>query len=98
MSKAEDIARARLANNGRNPANNNAGIRTGGDLHLCEMLLAEMDKMRAALREMNEALIEAQSALAEIRDARMPGQARAIAVRVLGLKRIEKALAAGVDA
>lgn len=49
--KAEETARARLANNGRNPANNNAGIRVGSDLHLCEMLLREIDTLRAALNE-----------------------------------------------
>lgn len=49
VSKAEQDARARLANNGRNPANKNAGIRVGGDLHLCEMLLAELDAARARL-------------------------------------------------
>lgn len=44
---AEAIARKRLENNGRNTANNNAGILLGSDLHLCEMLLAEIDKLRA---------------------------------------------------
>lgn len=49
--KAEETVRARLANNGRNPANNNAGIRVGSDLHLCEMLLRSLDTARAALNE-----------------------------------------------
>lgn len=50
-SNAEKQARERLANNGRNPANKNAGILTGSDLHLCEMLLAQLDRWRAALTE-----------------------------------------------
>lgn len=40
------IARERLANNGRNPANKNAGIRVGSDLHICQELLAEIDRLR----------------------------------------------------
>lgn len=51
-SKAELKVRERLAKNGRNAANNNAGIRTGGDLHLCEMLLADLDQARADLRRL----------------------------------------------
>lgn len=47
ISKAETDARDRLANNGRNPTNKNAGIRVGSDLHLCEMLLAEIDALRS---------------------------------------------------
>lgn len=50
MSEAEKKARERLANNGRNPANNNAGIQVGDDLHLCEMLLSEIERMQAALK------------------------------------------------
>lgn len=49
-SNAETEARKRLANNGRNPDNHRAGIRVGSDLHLCEMLLAEMDEMREWLK------------------------------------------------
>jgi hypothetical protein len=49
MVEAERKVRGRLANNGRNPANNNRGILVGSDLHLCEMLLAELDRVRAAL-------------------------------------------------
>ena len=49
-SNAETKVRERLANNGRNPANKNAGIRVGSALHLCEMLLAEMDELRKTLR------------------------------------------------
>ena len=48
MSKAERVARERLMNNGRNPANKNAGVPTGSDLHLCEMILSELDAIRAA--------------------------------------------------
>lgn len=48
----EVLARERLANNGRNPANNNAGIRTGSDLHLCEMLIGQLDQARAAFTEL----------------------------------------------
>lgn len=49
-SKAEQQIRERLANNGRNTANNNAGIRVGSDLHLCEVLLAQINQARAALQ------------------------------------------------
>lgn len=48
-ARAEELVRARLANNGRNPENKNAGIRVGSDLHLCEMLLKEIDELRAKL-------------------------------------------------
>ena len=48
-SQIESKVRERLASNGRNPANNNAGIRTGSDLHYCEMLLAELTILRNAL-------------------------------------------------
>jgi hypothetical protein len=47
FEQVEKAVRARLANNGRNPANNNAGIRVGSDLHLCEILLAEIDRLKA---------------------------------------------------
>lgn len=50
-SCAENTARLRLANNGRNAMNDNQGIRTGSHLHLCEMLLADLDVMRKALTE-----------------------------------------------
>lgn len=46
---AEREARKRLAKNGRNPANKNAGIATGSDLHLCEMLISQLDGVRKAL-------------------------------------------------
>lgn len=49
-SNAETKVRERLANNGRNAANKNAGIRVGSDLHLCEMLLVEIDELRKNLR------------------------------------------------
>lgn len=48
-SQTEIQARERLASNGRNPANNNAGIRVGSDLHLCEMLLSDIEALRAVL-------------------------------------------------
>lgn len=51
ISKAEIEARDRLAGNGRTPVNNNAGIRVGSDLHLCEMLLAELDDARKLLSQ-----------------------------------------------
>lgn len=51
ISDGEDKARERLANNGRNPANLNAGIRVGSDLHVCEMLLKEIERQRDALRK-----------------------------------------------
>lgn len=46
---AEKLARERLKKNGRNPANNNRGIATASDLHLCEMLLSQLDGVRKAL-------------------------------------------------
>ncbi len=46
---ATTMVRERLANNGRNPANANAGIPVGSDLHLCEMLLNEVDRLRAVI-------------------------------------------------
>lgn len=46
---AECTARERLANNGRNPANKNEGIRTGSDLHFCEILIKQLDGVRKAL-------------------------------------------------
>lgn len=49
MSQAETQLRAKLARNGRNPENKNAGIRVGSDLHLAEMILAERDELLAAL-------------------------------------------------
>lgn len=51
MSNVEAKVRERLANNGRNLANNNAGIRVGSDLHLCEMLLKDIEGMRQALTQ-----------------------------------------------
>lgn len=48
-SAAETKARELLANNGRNPANKNAGIRVGSPLHLCEMLLAELAEARKTM-------------------------------------------------
>ena len=50
QSKAEITVRERLANNGRNTANSNAGIRVGSDLHLCEMLIAEIDRQRTIIQ------------------------------------------------
>lgn len=47
--KAEMLVRERLTNNGRNPANGNAGIRVGSDLHLMEMLIQEIDDLRAVV-------------------------------------------------
>lgn len=52
---AEQTARKRLADNGRNPANNHAGVRVGSDLHLCEMLLNKIEYARALLARLNEA-------------------------------------------
>jgi len=49
--KAEMVVRDRLAKNGRNVTNNNQGIPVGSDLHLMEMLIKEIDTLRAALRE-----------------------------------------------
>jgi hypothetical protein len=48
-SKAETRARELLANNGRNTANSNEGIRVGSHLHLCEMLLADINTLRGKL-------------------------------------------------
>ena len=62
---AANRARDLLANNGRNSANNNEGIRTGSPLHVCEMLLAERDALvaeRDALRASLE-LIAAQGGM-----------------------------------
>jgi hypothetical protein len=50
MSRAEKMARERLANNGRNNSNNRRGIPVNSDLHLCEMILKELDQTRDALR------------------------------------------------
>lgn len=47
---AEKSVRARLAKNGRNPANNNAGIPTGSDLHMLEIMVREIDKLRDLLK------------------------------------------------
>lgn len=55
VSQAEQRARNRLANNGRNTDNSNAGIRVGSDLHLCEMLLAEIDWLRDELQAVDAA-------------------------------------------
>lgn len=44
--KAIKTVRERLANNGRNPANHNAGIPVSGNLHLCEILLKALDRAR----------------------------------------------------
>lgn len=49
-SSAEIKARELLADNGRNRANHSAGIRVGSPLHLCEMLLAELDETRKTLK------------------------------------------------
>lgn len=54
ISDVETQVRARLANNGHNPLNKNGGIPTGSDLHLCEMLLAEIASLRAAARQDTE--------------------------------------------
>ena len=55
-SPAELKAMTRLSNNGRNAENNFAGIPTGSDLHLCEMLIAEIDAHRVArLSDIDEA-------------------------------------------
>lgn len=51
-NEAERKVRARLENNGRNPTNQNAGIRVGSELHLFEMLLAELDIARIHLRRL----------------------------------------------
>lgn len=51
QSKAEKMARERLARNGRNDANSQAGVRVGSDLHLCEMLLAELDEARQLIAD-----------------------------------------------
>lgn len=51
VSEAETKARERLANNGRNAANASRGIAVGSDLHLCEMLLKEIDFQRDALQK-----------------------------------------------
>lgn len=48
-SKAETTARERLK------AAGNMGIRVGSDLHLCEMLLAEIDRLRAKAEWADEA-------------------------------------------
>lgn len=59
-SRAETTARERLKAAGNMPPN---GIKVGSDLHLCEMLLAELDgerearfKSDAALRQKDEAM------------------------------------------
>jgi hypothetical protein len=52
--QAEYNLRERLANNGRNPANKNQGIRVGSDLHFCEMLIKQLEGVRKAL-ELNSA-------------------------------------------
>ena len=50
QSKAEITVRHRLENNGRNTANNNAGIKVGSDLHLMEMLIGEIDRQRTIIQ------------------------------------------------
>lgn len=50
VSKAETRVRELTARNGRNEANSNAGIPTGSPLHLAEMLLAQIDTARAAMK------------------------------------------------
>lgn len=56
MIDAAAITRNRLAANGRNPENKNAGIRTGSDLHLAEMLLKERDDLLALVQRFAAAL------------------------------------------
>jgi hypothetical protein len=68
MIKAEERVRERLANNGRNPANNNAGIRVGSDLHLCEMLLAELDSERREREKLSRALRQKDEAMGVLFD------------------------------
>lgn len=52
-SKAETTARERLKATGNVPPD---GIKTGSDLHLCEMLLAELDSSRASNAALRAAL------------------------------------------
>lgn len=50
MSEAARKLRIRMANNGRNPANGNMGIRVGSDLHLAEIILSQRDSLLSAAR------------------------------------------------
>jgi hypothetical protein len=49
IQTVEAKIRARLKNNGRNPENNNEGIRCGSDLDYLRVLLNEIDRLRAEL-------------------------------------------------
>ncbi len=50
-SKAEQTARLRIKSAGNMPPN---GMKVGSDLHLCELLLSEMDGLRKANAELLE--------------------------------------------
>jgi len=62
-SQIETKVRERLAANGRNPANSNAGIRVGSDLHLCEMLLKELESERDGRARLADCLRQKDAAM-----------------------------------